>query len=248
MTDPAAPTGPRRFQPTFWSSVCALAGVAVLLGLGTWQLQRLGWKENLIDERVSRSQGPAMALPVEISDPGALEFTKVRVTGSFRHDQEMVLHARTNNGNVGFNLVTPFELSDGRSLLVDRGWVPPQLRDPAARAEGQIAGTVELEGLLRTDGWKGADFVKPDNKPAERAYYWIDIPVMAESAGLTNAVREVYLEAGPAKNPGGFPIGGQTRIHLRNDHLQYAITWYALAIILAVIYGVFSYRPLEEKP
>ena len=60
MTDPGAPTGPRRFQPTFWSSVCALAGVAVLLGLGTWQLQRLGWKENLIDERVSRSQGPAM--------------------------------------------------------------------------------------------------------------------------------------------------------------------------------------------
>ena len=115
-------------------------------------------------------------------------------------------------------------------------------------AEGQIAGILDLEGLLRTDGWKGADFVKPDNKPAERAYYWIDIPVMAESAGLTNAVREVYLEAGPAKNPGGFPIGGQTRIHLRNDHLQYAITWYALAIILAVIYGVFSYRPVEEKP
>ena len=218
----------------------------MLAGLGTWQLQRLDWKTDLIAERQARSQGPAIALPRVIEDPAALEYTLVEVTGTFLHDKEMHLGARTRRGNVGFDVVTPMRLDDGRDLLVDRGWVPLEKRGPANRPQGQIEGSVTLQGLVRTGGWKGYDFVRPENTPEEDFYFWLDLPVMAARAGLENPVTEVYLAAGPEPNPGGFPIGGQTRIEIPNDHLQYAITWYALALALAVIYFLFHYRRWDE--
>ena len=232
----------RRFRPTLWATVFAVPAFLILAGLGTWQLQRLAWKTDLIAERQARSQGPAIALPRVIEDPEALEFTLVEVTGIFLHDKEMHLGARTRRGNVGFDVVTPLRLEDGRGLLVDRGWVPPERRDPASRPQGQIEGPVKLRGLIRTGGWKGYDFVRPENKPEEGFYFWLDLPDMAARAGLRNPVTEVYLAAGPEENPGGFPLGGQTRIEIPNDHLEYAITWYALALSLAVIYFLFHYR------
>src|SRR3546814_20501920 len=96
-----------------------------------------------------------------------MEFTRVRLEGRFLHDDEFYLGARTDNGRVGLNVVTPFRLDDGRVILVNRGWVPENRRDPATRAEGQPAGEVAVEGLLRTDGWKGFDFAKPPNDTAE---------------------------------------------------------------------------------
>jgi surfeit locus 1 family protein len=104
---------------------------------------------------------------------------------------------------------------------------------------------VEIEALLRTDGWKGLDFVRPPNSPEERFYFWIDLPVMA---GYVDGpiIQEVYADAVASDIPGGLPIGGQTRIQLANDHLEYAITWYAFAVILAVIYFLFHYRPEDD--
>jgi surfeit locus 1 family protein len=242
MTDSAG----RRFKPTFWATVCAVPAFLMLAGLGTWQFQRLDWKTDLIAERQARSQGPAVALPGGIEDPAVLEFTLVEVTGTFLHDREMHLGARTRRGNVGFDVVTPLRLEDGRGLLVDRGWVPPERRDPESRPLGQIEGSVTLQGLVRTGGWKGYDFVRPENDPEENLYFWLDLPVMTARAGLEDPVTEIYVAAGPEPNPGGFPIGGQTRIEIPNDHLQYAITWYALALALAVIYFLFHYRPGHE--
>ena len=96
--------------------------------------------------------------------------------------------------------MTPFLLDDGRTLLVNRGFVPEKRRDPASRAEGQVAGPQEIEALLRTDGWKGVDFAKPPNKPEERFYFWLDLPVMAadlEAAGV---------DSRPGHHPGSTPM------------------------------------------
>jgi surfeit locus 1 family protein len=185
---------------------------------------------------------PAIALPDVIGRPDALEFRAVRVRGTLHHAREMYLAARTLQGVVGLHVVTPMTLEDGRTLLIDRGWVPDARRDPATRPEGQLPGVLELVGLMRTGGWKGPEYMKPENLPAENLWFWIDPPAMAAAAGLPGVVAEIYLDAGPVENPGGLPIGGQTRINLPNDHLQYAITWFSLAIALLVIYVVYHLR------
>ena len=245
MTEGPAPgrgPGRRRFRPGLWATVCTLLALALMLGLGTWQVQRLSWKEAMIAERQGRSAAPPIALPGDIAEPAALAFRPVRVTGRFLHDREFYLANRTYKREVGLHVVTPIVLDDGRTLLVDRGWVPMDRRNPAARPDGQLEGTVTLEGLVRTGGWKGSALFRPDNEPAKNVWLWFDLPAMAAAAGLAAPVTALYLEAGPAENPGGLPKGGRTPIHLRNDHLQYAITWYALAVVLLAIYVIFHTR------
>jgi len=242
-----------RFRPTLWPTLITVPTLVLLVGLGVWQLERLDWKEALIDERQSRSGQPAIALPADLDadlDAAArLLYLPVRVRGRFRHDAEFYLAARTFEGQVGLHVVTPLALDDGRTLLVDRGWIPDDRRDPATRPEGQLAGDVELTGLVRLPGWTGMSWLKPDNQPEENLWFWIDPAAMAAAAGLDRVIPDIYLDAGPAENPGGWPKGGQTRIDLPNDHLQYAITWFTLALSLAVIYVVYHLRrDTDEGP
>jgi surfeit locus 1 family protein len=238
MTDRAR----RRLRPAFWPTLVTLSMLAVLIGLGTWQLHRLDWKQGEIAERQARSTAPAIDLPREIADPRALEFRRVALTGRFLHAREMYLASRTYKGRVGVHVVTPFVLADGRGLLVDRGWVPMARKNPASRAQGQVAGIVTLEALLRRGGWTGNRFFRPDNRPGENLWFWVDPAAMAARTGLKAPVTALYAAAAATETPGGLPVGGQTRIALRNDHLQYALTWYALAVALAVIYVVYHRR------
>ena len=246
--------GARHFRPTLWPSLFTLAALAVLIALGVWQLERLEWKTALIEERQSRSQAPAIELPENLAEPANLAFRAVRLSGRFLHDHEFYLAARTRNGQVGLHVVTPFALDDGRVVLVDRGWISDRRRDPATRPEGQLPGELELTGLVRLPGWTGYGWLRPDNQPDENLWFWVDPAAMAAAAGLDPAVvplvTEVYLDAGPADNPGGFPVGGQTRLEMPNDHLQYALTWFALALSLAVIYVLYHLRRDrdEENP
>ncbi len=238
--------GKRRFRPTFWATVATIPALIILLGLGTWQVQRLEWKREQIELRQERANAPAVAIAEVLDAPEEKEFFHAEATGRFHHDKELHLAARSLNGNVGMHILTPFEMADGRFLLVNRGWVPSDRRDPATRSEGQLEGEVTVGGLLRLGGWKGYNFVKPDNDPAKNFWFYVDFEAMTAASGLENVIATAYLDAGPAENPGGFPIGGQTRIILRNDHFQYALTWYAMALILVVVYFVYHYRPEEE--
>ena len=237
--------GQRRFRPRFWPSVVTLAMLAALLGLGTWQLQRLAWKEALIAEMQARTAAAPMPLPRDLGDP-ALAYRRVVLRGAFLHEGELYLGARTHKGKAGFHVVTPLRLEDGRTVLVDRGWVPPERKAPASRAEGQAPGMLSLEGVIRRGGWGGMEAFRPENQPGDKLWLWLDLPAMAARAGLSDAVTAVYVAAGPAANPGGYPIGGQTRVDLANNHLQYAITWYTLAAALIVIYLLHQSRPTES--
>lgn len=236
----------RRFRPTLWPTLITIPALMVLIAMGVWQLERLEWKEALIHERQSRSQAPAILLPDNLGDPADLAFQNVRLRGRFLHDREFYLAARTLEGRVGLHVVTPLALQDGRVVLVDRGWIPEGRRDPATRSAGQLPGELELTGLVRLPGWKGYSWLRPDNQPGENLWFWVDPTAMAAAAGLVpvaaEIVAEVYLDAGPADNPGGWPVGGQTPIDLPNDHLQYAITWFALALSLVVIYVLYHLR------
>ena len=244
-----------RFRPTFWLTVSTLSTLALLVGLGIWQLQRLEWKEAGIAERKARIEGPPITLPRAIEDAEAeeieaLEFTRVGLRGRFLHDNELYLSSRTYKGVVGFHIVTPFVLEDGRSLLVNRGWVPMKRRDPATRSQGQLPGEIAIEGILRRGGWKGRDFLRPPNTPAENIWLWFDLPAMAVAAELEKPVTTLYVEAIASDLPGGLPIGVETQITIANDHLGYAITWFTLAFALLVIFVIYSTRlvPGNREP
>jgi surfeit locus 1 family protein len=235
-----------KFRPTFWPTVISVPAFIVLLGLGTWQVQRLHWKENLIAERTARTTAAPIALPpagrqLSAAELDDLDFRHATVTGAFEHAQEMYLAARTMEGSVGYQIVTPLRLEDGSVALVNRGWVPDTRKDPAKRAAGQVSGTVTIDGAIRAPGVQ--HWLQPDNEPAKNIWFWNDMPAMAAHAGIpADRLVPVFLEAGPAPNQGGLPIGGQTHVILPNDHLQYAITWFALAIGLAVIYFLYHLR------
>jgi surfeit locus 1 family protein len=236
-----------RFRPTLWPTLFTIPALIVLLGLGTWQVDRLHWKEGLIAERTARTTAAPIALPAAGAQlsPAAitdLDFRHGAATGTFRHEREMYIAARTMEGSVGYQIVTPLQQADGSVVLVNRGWVPETRKDPAKRAEGQLAGTVTVDGAIRAPGVQ--HWLQPDNQAALNIWFWSDLPAMAAHAGVApEKLVPVFLEAGVAPNPGGLPIGGQTKVNLPNDHLQYAITWYALAFGLAVIYVLYHRQP-----
>lgn len=235
---------PMKFRPTFWPTVFTIPALLVMIGLSVWQVQRLHWKEGVIAERVSRTTAAPIALPAAGADLAEAEFRHVAGPGVFDHDHEFYLAARSQNGNVGYWIMTPFKFTGGDTVLVNRGWVPEEMKLPATRAAGQVAGELPLDGIIRLPQVK--TWFQPENEPMKNIWFYIDPAQMAGAANIAFRT-DLYLDAGPAENPGGFPIGGQTRINLPNDHLQYAITWALLALALAVIYLIYHLKPVPER-
>jgi surfeit locus 1 family protein len=223
-------------------TAAALAGFAALIGLGTWQVERLHWKQGLIAERTAAVSAPPVALPRSLEAARALEFHRVEAKGVLLNDREVAVHAiERRSGGAGYLVLTPLRLADGALVFVERGWVPTDKREAATRAQGNPPGEVSVEGLLRLAPAKKPGWFLPANDPGRGEWFWIELPALARAAGVPEAL-PFYLEAGPAPNPGGFPVGGQANTELPNDHLQYAITWYALAAALAVIYLILLRR------
>lgn len=232
--------------------MAVLAGLTVLCALGTWQVQRLYWKEGLlatIDERITaepRSLGEIAAMQEAGQD---IEYIPVHLRGRFLHDREQHFFA-THKGASGWYVYTPLELADGSGILfVNRGFVPYDRKDVATRAEGQVAGEVEITGLARAVPGEKPSSVVPDNDPAKNIYYWKDLSGMSVQAGfrMPEQVVRMFVDADDAPNPGGLPVGGVTRIDLPNNHLQYAITWFGLALALLGVGGRFLYARIVNE-
>lgn len=234
-----AAEGGFRFRPNLWFTVFTVVVLAVLAGLGTWQLQRLEWKRGLTVQRAAALAAPPLSIGRVPSDWKTAEFRRVRATGRFVHGREMRVSPRIHRGRAGHHVITPLRLDGGGIVLVDRGWVPLDRADPARRLEGQVRGRVAVEGILRAGG-RSNRWV-PDNDPEMGAWHYMDVSAMAAAAGL-GAVKPFAIEAGAAPNPGGLPVGGRTRTGYVNNHLQYAITWYALAASLIGVYIAFHLR------
>jgi len=233
-----------RFRPTLWPTLFSVPAVIVMIGLCIWQVQRLHWKEELIADRESRVAAKPVTLPSVAVDAAGMEYRRVRLEGTYLHDKELYLGARSMNGNVGYHVLTPFVLAGGGTVLVDRGWVPVERKTPDRRAEGQLAGSQVVDGIVRLA--PGKAWMQPDNEPQHNMWFFFDLPAMAAASGI-DIRTDLYVEAGPAENPGTYPVGGQTRIELPNDHLQYAITWGLLAAALAVIYVLYHLKLERER-
>ena len=222
----------------------ALPGILILLALGSWQVHRLMWKTELNEERRAQFQAEAVMLPADLADPASFAYRRVWLEGRFRHEAEMFLAARTHDRRVGYQIITPFERTDGPVVLVNRGWVPLESKEPETRLGGQMQGAFRLEGIVVPAGRAG--WFTPDNEPENNIWFWTDTAALAAKAGIP--AHAYLVDAGPAPNPGGLPIGGQTRVELRSQHMQYIVIWYALAIGLAVIYVIYMRRnPRSDK-
>jgi surfeit locus 1 family protein len=157
------------------------------------------------------------------------EYRRVVATGHFLHDRETLVQAVTQSG-AGFWVLTPLQTSTGFTVLINRGFVPLDRRDPTTRRAGQIDGETTITGLLRVTEPQGGFLRK--NDPAANRWYSRDVQAIAAARGVSQAA-PYFIDAADTPVPGGLPIGGLTVITFRNNHLQYALTWFTLAAIAA---------------
>jgi surfeit locus 1 family protein len=224
-----------RFRPLPLFTLAAAVAFAILLSLGTWQVHRLHWKLDLIAEVNRNLTLPPVSLDAALKMGKGAEYRRVALAGRFDHAKEAFVYG-TANGAPVWHVITPFATQDGRVLLVDRGVVPEELRDPARRKTGQVDGERHIVGVWRTPDPPGA--FTPASDPARRSWFAHDVRSIA-AADHVKLAAPVMVEADAAPNPGGWPKGGQTRVVFRNEHLSYAATWYGLALTLLGVYIAF---------
>lgn len=211
---------------------------AILIGLGTWQWNRMIWKEALIETintRIVEAPLPLNAI-IGLADSGAdFEYRPVKLTGTLMNDREQYVLA-TLDGQSGWHVYTPVEVDGGQVLFVNRGFVPYDKRDPSGREDGQMNQLVNIEGLARAALTQKPGWVVPDNSPEKHEFYWKDLSAMIAAASLTNKNVLPFFVDKTSKLPDGLlPIAGVTRVDLPNNHMQYLITWYGLAFALAAV-------------
>ncbi len=213
-------------------AVAVTGALAVLIALGTWQMERRAEKQMLVEHVSARLQSAPVALPDRVSDPAAFDYRRVTVQGYFLHDKEMLLSSRARRGIAGYHVVTPLKREGASAVLVDRGWVPHDRAAPARRAEGQVVGLVSVTGIARVPTRHG--LFTPANDPARGFWIIADPALMAVTAGI-GPVSGLIVEADATPNPGGYPKGTVPVAGVTDNHLQYALTWYSLALVLLAV-------------
>ncbi|MEH3116321.1 MAG: SURF1 family protein [Methylorubrum populi] len=230
-------------------AAAGLALTGLFLGLGTWQVERRAWKRDLIDRVETRIHAEPVPAPgpedwAGLTGPSA-GYRRVRLAGRFAYDRATLVQALSERG-AGFWVLVPLATDRGFTVLVNRGFVPTEARERADRAAGEPEGTVTVTGLLRPTE-PGGGFLRR-NDPAAGRWYSRDVAAIAAARGLDRApaaVAPYFVDADATPNPGGLPVGGLTVVAFRNNHLVYALTWYALALMTtgALVYALRRPRP-----
>jgi surfeit locus 1 family protein len=221
-------------------ALCVLLAVG-FSGLGVWQVERRAWKLDKIAKVDARVHAAPALLPPRAEWSRDQAYRRVRVAGVFLNDRETLVQAVTELGP-GWWVLTPLRTGN-LTLLVNRGFVPPELRDPRTRQPGESIGAITVTGLLR-ESEPGGGFLRSNDAHANR-WYSRDVAAIAHARGLTD-VAPFFLDADATPNPGGYPVGGLTVIDFPNNHLIYALTWFALAI-LALVGAALLLRTTDER-
>jgi surfeit locus 1 family protein len=221
---------------------CALV-FALLCWLGTWQLNRLQWKLELIARVNAHMAATPVSLEQVLSMPAdEAQYRRVTLTGTFDHAREAYVFTTGEGGAPLYHVLTPFRTRDGQYVLVDRGMVPKDRLDPKSRPAGNASSkhwvdraAAYIDDPIRVTGvWRVPDPPGPFTPPADlarRIWYARDLAAIAAADHLAFAA-PVVIEADATPNPGGWPRGGQTVVNFRNQHLSYAVTWFGLALVL----------------
>lgn len=211
---------------------------AGFVALGGWQLQRLAWKTDLIAQVEARVHAAPQPAPGPDAWPTVSretdQYRRVTARGVFRHDRETLVQAVTDYG-AGFWVMTPLQTDAGATILINRGFVTPQRRLQKDRPGGQATGEQQVTGLLRITEPKGG-FLRT-NDPAGDRWYSRDVAAIAAAKELSN-VAPYFIDADATPNPDGWPRGGLTIVKFPNSHLVYALTWFGMALMTLVGFGL----------
>jgi surfeit locus 1 family protein len=224
--------------------VPAIIAFVILIGLGIWQIQRKAWKENLIAMLTERLAAVPQTLPPETEwanlKQSADEYRRVTFRAEFDNSKGALVFAsaagfRPDVAETGYWVFTPARLADGGIVEVNRGFVPEGRQDPKSRSGGEISGPVDIVGVMR---WPDdRHWFTPNDDPAHNLWFTRDPGSIAAAKGIAaGSVAPFFIEQETPVPPGGLPQPGRLVVSLPDNHLQYAITWFGLAAVLA---GVF---------
>lgn len=241
----------KRKLGTYLLATLILAVFCGLMALGTWQMQRLAWKENLLaelDKNLASDPVPISVIMDALQKGVEFEYRPVKVTGRFDHENERHFFA-THEGRVGYYVYTPLSFDEG-VIFINRGFVPFDFKDPATRLDGQIKGLVTIRGLARKMLDDKPSGLVPDNDAEKNIYYWKDLRLMAAQSGIdfnSDRLLKFFVDADKrVDQESAYPMGGVTLIDLPNNHLQYAYTWYGLAMTLVLIVLYYRFRRTRD--
>lgn len=214
-----------------------MIGIAILIWLGVWQIQRLHWKEGLLAELAAKAGAEPVNLATaeEIAGQGNAEFLRVRFRATYQHAASMKMLS-TYEGGQGWTIITPAISADGHAVIIDRGRLPGQWPDSFDKPEGEL----EITGIVRPYS-HGRAYFDPGNDPKANLWYWWDVPAMLAAANLPAELKPApfVVQLLPGAATAEFPKPPEPKANLSNNHLGYAITWFGLAIALAVVSAAF---------
>ncbi len=233
-------------------SIAAASAFAVLLSLGLWQLDRKAWKEGLIATLEQRLSAPPVALPAPATWPRLRaaddEFLRVAMTAELLNDREAPVYTsgsslREGSSGPGYWIFTPARLADGALVMVNRGFVPDGKQDPGTRPDGEVAGPINMVGVLRWPEPPG--IFTPAGDPTRNIWFSRDSNAIAAAKGVS--VAPFYLELESPDPPGGLPQTGRLHPTLPNNHFGYALTWLGLACVLVGVYGTWLFGSWRKR-
>ncbi len=237
-------------------AVAIAAAFSVLMWLGTWQVQRLHWKEALIAAANQRPSLPPVVAPGPDEWAGLSmedwEYRPVTLSGEFGEGEALYFIQLTDPrgpvGGTGYFVLAPFVTDGGWTVMVNRGFVPEAMLDPAARPADMAppVGTIEVTGIVRPDD--PANFLQPLPKPGESMFLSRDIAGMAAAAGAQGVIAPYQVDLSDDHTPAaGLPQAGEWRIAFTNNHLAYAITWYGIGAGLVLVVVLSALRGRRPK-
>jgi surfeit locus 1 family protein len=221
----------------------ALVALVAFISLGNWQIQRKTWKEALIDTLERRLSAAPIELPLRQRwselDRTDDEFRRVKLSATFIPASEAFIYTsgsamRSDISGPGYWIFAPAQLTSGGTVVVNRGFVPEGRQDPTTRRAGETTGVIDMVGVLRWAEPRG--LFTPVDQLQSNLWFTRD-PVAIAAAKGWGEVAPFFIELESPQPSGGIPRAGPLKVNLRNEHLQYALTWYGLALVVVVMLG-----------
>jgi surfeit locus 1 family protein len=230
-----------------WATVFSIVGFSLLCSLGFWQIERLKWKTDLLEEIFIATETNLMnnrltSGVLKTGKQNNAQFLSGYAIGSYLHSKEIFIGPRTYKGLTGYHMITPLQMESGGILLVNRGWLPEDKIEKNTRKESLSSGMLAVSGIARIPDPRGP-FI-PDNDVKNKEWYWIDIKSLKKAYYLENVAPYVLYEKQMGARAYSFPIPLGMSWVPENNHKQYAIFWFSMAGLLLVFYFLRFIKPI----